>query len=388
MARIAPAAAGAVLLCLACASSAAPPVPPFEIRVDGKILRKSAGKLVLSLSAYELGGAKDVTLVNRRTGEKKVVALSSVYWDICYSETLPRDVYDGIAPEDWKPSIVWRIPDDMDALRDRLASVYEEQNRLRRELGNALLESGAGPARVSSRLTLNKIEKYHRIAATLAREYLRIAREKDSLNTYLYPLRIQIGFNPFGPELPSSKTTRLQLVREAIYWEAHRILTQHFGVDEAMVDLVFDAPTTVREFVPIGERSVSDAADFFPSVTLSGESIDCATYLQRQGFLGEVRHLVRLGRYRDPFITDRTLVDTFVNEGSVVGVSGRRVAVTFVPPFQRKGETVHVVLGERPGETVPIVLAASGGPGGFTFSGELPAATAAKIRAGMTVRRK
>ena len=386
MARIAAAAVGVVFSCLLGASSAVSAVPTFEIRVDGKVLRKSAGKLVLSLSAYELGGAKSITLVNRRTGEKKPIALSSVYWDICYSETLPRGVYDALKPEEWIPTVVWRIPDEADALRERLASVYDQQNRLRRELGNALLEGDAGGVRVSSRLTLNKIEKYHRIAAVLAREYLRIVREKDSLNTYLYPLRIQIGFNPFGPELPVSRTPPLQQVREAIYWEVHRILTQHFGIEEGMVDFVFDAPTTTREFLPIGD-AVSDAADFLPSVTLAGESIDCAAYLQRQGFFGEVRHLVRLGQYRDPFITDRTVVDTFVNQGAVVGVSGRRVAVTFVPPFQRQGETVHVLLGERPGESVPIVLSSPGGVGGFTLSGELPEATAAKIRAGMTVRR-
>ncbi len=387
MARIAAAAAGVVICCIVGASTADSAVPSFEIRVDGKVLRKSTGKLVLSLSAYELGGAKHVTLVNRRTGEKKPIALSSVYWDICYSETLPRDFYDRLNPDDWIPTVVWRIPDEADALRDRLASVYGQQNRLRRELGNALLESETAGIRVSSRLTLNKIEKYHRIAATLAREYLKIARENDGLNTHLYPMRIQIGFIPFGPVRPSSLTT-LEQVREAIYWEVHRILTQHFGIEEDMVDLVFDAPTTIREFLPIGERGVSDAADFLPSVTLAGESIDCAAYLQRQGFFAEVRHLVRRGRFRDPFITDRTVVDTFVNEGSVVGVFGRRVAVTFVPPFQRQGETVHVLLGERADEVVPIVLSASGGAAGFTLSAEIPAGAAAKIRAGMTVRRK
>ncbi len=386
MARFAAAASGVLLCCLVGASAAVSAVPSFEIRVDGKVLRKSTGKLVLSLSAYELDGAKGITLVNRRTGEKKPIALSSVYWDICYSETLRRDVYDSLEPDEWIPTVVWRIPDEADALRDRLASVYNQQNKLRRELGNALLEDAAGGTRVSSRLTLNKIEKYHRIAATLAREYLRIVREKDSLNTYLYPLRIQIGFNPFGPVLPVSRSSPLQQVREAIYWEVHRILTQHFGIEEAMVDFVFDAPTTTREFLPIGEGA-SDPVDFLPSVTLAGESIDCAAYLQRQGFFGEVRHLVRLGRYQDPFITDRTVVDTFVNQGSVVGVSGRRVAVTFVPPFQRQGETVRVLTGERSGEAVPIVPSASGGFGGFTLSGELPEDAAAKIRPGMTVRR-
>lgn len=387
MVRTASASAAVLLCCLVGASQASPP-PPFEIKVEGKVLRKTIGKVVLSLSAFELEGLQDVTLVNRRTGEKRVIGLASVYWDICYSETLTKDFYDALNPEEWIPTVVWRIPDEMDALRDRLASVYDQQNRLRRELGNALLEGKEGETRVSSRLTLNKIEKYHRIAARLAREYLKKAREKDDFNTYLQPLRIQIGFDPFGPRLPSDQAMPAQQVREAIYWEVHRILTQHFGVDESMVDFIFDAPATIREFVPAGATDAADVTDYVPSVTLAGKTIDCAAYLQRQDFFKEVRHLVRLGRFRDPFITDRAVVDRFVNEGSVVGVHGGRIAVTFVPPFVRRGETVDVVLSERADEVVPIVLAAPGGVGGFTLSDELPPGSAAKIRAGMTVRRK
>jgi len=387
MVRKASAVAAVLLSCLVEASSASP-VPPFEIRVEGKVLRKTIGKLVLSLSAFELGGAKSVTIVNRRTGAKRVVGLSSVYWDLCYSEPLPRAFYDALEPDEWFPTVVWKIPDEMDALRDRLASVYEQQNKLRRELGNALLEDRGGETRVSSRLALNKIEKYHRIAARLAREYLKKAREKDVLNTCLYPLRIQIGFNPFGPRLPSYQATPMQQARDAIYWEVHRILTQHFGIDEGMVDFIFNAPTTIRKFVPVGATDAAAATDYFPSVTLAGESIDCAAYLQRQGFFTEVLHRVRLGRFRDPFITDRAVVDAFVNEGSVVGVFGGRIAVTFVPPFMKEGETVRVILNGGGDEVVPIVLAAPGGIGGFTLSEELPPSEAAKIRAGMTVRRK
>jgi len=387
MARTASASAAVLLCCLVGASHASPP-PPFEIKVEGTILRKTTGKVVLSLSAFELEGVKEVTLVNRRTGEKRVVGLASVYWDICYSKTLPKAFYDALNPDEWLPTVVWRVPDEMDALRDRLASVYDQQNRLRRELGNALLDGEGRETRVSSRVTLDTIEKYHRIAARLAREYLKKAREKDDLNMHLYPLRIQIGFNPFGRQLPSYQATPLQQVREAIYWEVHRILTQHFGIDDSMVDFIFDAPATIREFVPVGATDAADVTESFPSVTLVGESIGCAAYLQRQDFFKEVRHLVRLGQFRDPFITDRAVVDAFVNEGSVVGIYGGRIAVTFVPPFLRGGETVHVVLSERADEAVPIVLAAPGGIGGFTLSEEIPPATAAKIHAGMTVRRK
>ncbi len=125
-----------------------------------------------------------------------------------------------------------------------------------------------------------------------------------------------------------------------------------------------------------------------PSLTVAGESIDCAAYLQRQGFFRDVLRLVRLRRFRDPFITDRALVDAFVNEGSVVGVTGDRVAVTFVPPFVGRGETVQVVLSDRPGDVVPIVLGSPGGLAGVSLSERLSGATAAKIRPGMVVRRK
>ena len=56
--------------------------------------------------------------------------------------------------------------------------------------------------------------------------------------------------------------------------------------------------------------------------------------------------------------------------------------------LSRQGETVHVLLGESADEVVPIVLSDRGGVGGFTLSAELPEGTAAKIRAGMMVRRK
>lgn len=181
--------------------------PVFRVSIDGKILRKASGKLVLSLSGFELGGMSTVTLRNLRTQETMEVGLSSVYWDISYSDPLPPDLLDRIDPGRWIPSITWSIPDTMEDLRDRLSRIYVHQNLLRRELGRTMVDDLEAEVRVSSRLTLNKIEKFHRVAAQVAEEYLRIVREQDEIDTYLYPLITQIGFNPFGIHSPNSRMT-------------------------------------------------------------------------------------------------------------------------------------------------------------------------------------
>ncbi|MEK6779762.1 MAG: hypothetical protein AABY80_08840 [Candidatus Deferrimicrobiota bacterium] len=388
MLRTVSVAAACVFLLLFVGTSVAAPAPDFLIRVDGKVLRKASGKLVLSLSSFELGDRKEVWLENRKTGEKRTISLSSIYWDICYTDSLSPDVYEALNPDEWLPYVVWGVADDLDSLRSRLSAVYEYQNKLRRELGNASLDVEGAAVKVSSRLTLNKIEKFHRIAAALAAEYLKKAREKDEINTYLYPLRIQIGFNPFGSHTSQSRFSPPHEVREIIYWEVHRILTQQFGINESLVDFVFDSPSTVRQLLPIGAARPEDLAEFYPNVTVGGEAIDCALYLQRQGFDKEVLQLVRLKMFRDAFIRDRLVVDHLVNEGQVVDVFGGKAAVTFIPPFMKQGETVYVAVDEDGKEEIPVVLSAPIAEGGYTLSADLSGPQSARIRPGMPVRRK
>ncbi|MBI5420027.1 MAG: hypothetical protein HZA60_08055 [Deltaproteobacteria bacterium] len=382
------AAVAALLLLFLAGTAGAAKVPMFSVRIDGKVLRKASGKLVLSLSAFELDGLQEVSLENRKTSEKRTVRLASVYWDISYTEPLPEDLYRSLNPDDWIPYVVWSTPNNLDALRERLSAIYAHQNDLRRELGRALLDDAGGEIKVSSRLTLNKIEKFHRMAAVLAKEYMKRAREKDDLNTFLYPLQIQIGFNPFGSHSPQSQRSALQQVREVIYWEVHRILTQQFGIEESLVDFVFDSPANIRRLLPVGLNEGEDPSDFFPTITLGGDSIDCALYLQRQGFGNEVKHLVRLREFRDPFITDRLVVDMMVNQGEVVGIQGDRVAVSFAPPFMTKGETVYIIADEERREELPIILATPVTEGGYTLSAALSERLVARIRPGMLVRRK
>ena len=379
--------AAAVLLLLAPLGAGAGEDPVFSVRVDGRILRKAAGKLVFSISGFEIAGQTAVHMENRKTGERLTVPVSSVYSDLCYSEPLPPGRLESIREDEWTVYVEWRIPATLEALNRRLSEVHKEQNRLRRELGGALLEGGDPAVKVSSRLTLNKIEKFHRIGAAIAGEILRRNRGNEDVNPFPFPVRIEVGFNPFGSRVSSLPRSPLEQMKEVVYWEIHRILTQQFGVRDDVVDLVYDSPATIREIVPPTGASLSDLDRFVPEVTLTSVAVDTAVYLSRQGTERNVRRLVRLKMYKDRYITDRTLLDAFVNEGSVVGAGERQVAVTFVPPFVRPGEVLYVDPGDG-GTEIPIVAAEVREAEGYTLSGPLPEDTISRIKPGMAVRRK
>jgi len=377
----------AALLLLAPLAAGAVPDPDFPVRVEGKILRKASGKLVFSISGFEIAGQTAIRMENRKTGELLTVPVSSVYADLCYSESLPPDRLESIREDEWTVFVEWRIPGTMEALNRRLSEVHEEQNRLRRELGGALLEGGDPAVKVSSRLTLNKIEKFHRIGTVIAREILRRNQGNVDSNPFLFPVRVEVGFNPFGIRTAASARSPLDQVTEVMYWEIHRILTQQFGVRDEVVDFVYASPATIRRVVPPAGATSSDLDRFVPEVTLTPVAVDTAVYLSRQGTEEDVHRLVRLKMYKDPYITDRGLLDEFVNEGSVVGAGERQVAVTFVPPFVRTGEVLHLDLGEGE-EEIPIVAAEIRREEGYTLSAQLPVELISRVKPGMAVRRK
>ena len=377
----------AALLLLSPPAASAGTDPSFSVRVDGRILRKATGKLVFSLSGFEIDGQTAVRMENRKTGEHRTVPVSSVYSDLCYSDALPQDLLDAIREDEWLVSVEWRIPDTLDALNRRLSMVHEEQNRLRRELGSALLEGGGHDVKVSSRLTLNKIEKFHRIGTAIAREILRRNRENPDSNPFLFPVRVEVGFNPFGNRAPASALSPLEQVREVMYWEIHRILTQQFGVRDAVVDYVYGSPATIRKVVPPIGAGPADLDRFVPEVTLSPVAVDAAVYLSRQGIDEHVHKLVRLRMYKDPYIADRILLDAYVNEGSVVAAQGARVAVSFLAPFVRAGETLYLDPGED-GKEIPIVAVEVREAEGYTLSAPLPEEVMSRVKPGMAVRRK
>jgi len=325
---------------------------------------------------------------HRRTGEVQTVPVSSAYGDSSYSEPLPPDRLQAIREDEWLVFVEWRIPATMESLNRRLSDIHDEQNRLRRELGKALLEGGDPAVKVSSRLVLNKIEKLHRIGAAIAGEILRRNRGNEDINPFLFPVRVDVGFNPFGSRTSASRRSPLEQVREVVRWEIHRILTQQFSVRDDVVDLVYDSPAVVREIVPPPGTEGPDLDRFVPGVTLTRMAIDTAVYLSRQGIVEEVNRLVRLRKYKDRYITDRVLLDAFVNQGSVVAAAGGQVAVSFVPPFVRAGETLVLFPDGVDGKGVPIVAAEVRETEGYTLSAPLPGEWASRVRPGMIVRRE
>jgi hypothetical protein len=377
--------AAALLLLLLAAPGAF--ADDFTVRVEGRILRKATGKLVFSLSAFELGGAKEVVVRNRKTGETRVVPVSAAYNDISYSETLADAELAAFGGGDWIATVDWRVPRTEQALNRRLYEVHKEQNRLRRELGSALTEGGDPSVKVSSRITLNKLEKFHRVGTLLAREILRVHGGNLEVNPFESPVRVEIGFNPFGGGSPASKGDPLTQVKEVLYWEVHRILTQQFGAREAEVDFVYDSPATVRAIVPPPGTDDAGRDGFVPAVTLSPVAVDTAVYLAHQRIGDEAQKYVRLRMFKAPFITDRVLLDSFVNTGSVVYVSETEAALSFVPPFARAGDVFHVDPEDGKGE-IPVVVATVRELEGVSVSAPLPAEWISRVKPGMVARRK
>ena len=111
----------------------------------------------------------------------------------------PAEELAAIDPDAWTPFVSWRIPLKTEELNRRLTAIHEQQNVLRHAMGNALLDEDPGSSKVTSRTTLNKIEKYHRLGNRIAQEIMRNWNREET-NPFFFPVRIQVGFNPFGPK--------------------------------------------------------------------------------------------------------------------------------------------------------------------------------------------
>jgi hypothetical protein len=357
------------------------------LRIDGRILRKSSGKLVMTLSAFELDNSATVTIEHRKSRVRKTLKLSSVYEDSCYSEALPPAEFDAIDPDAWIPFVSWRIPLTTEELNRRLTAIHEQQNILRHAMGNALLEEDASGGKVTSRTTLNKIEKYHRLGNRIAQEIMRNWNREET-NPFFFPVRIQVGFNPFGPQaVQNAQQTPLLQAREVIYWELNRLLTQQYGIDEVLVPLIYNAPGTVRVILPLGEQSRDELLAFSPQLFMSSETLDGAVYLLRQDFMVDIKSTLRTKEYLAPFVTDRPVLDAFVNEGKVVAVVGKQLALSFIPPFAVAGDRLFVVLDEESGQEAPVFIESIFDVEGYSLSAPLPDDLLPRLKAGMKVRR-
>jgi hypothetical protein len=369
------------------AASAAPAEDAFELRIDGRILRKATGKLVLTLSAFELDGQDTVTLEKRGTRETKRIRIGSVYEDSCYTEALPPAEYDSFDPDAWVAYVTWKIPYTNDELNRRLTSIHEQQNVLRHAMGHALLNDDPGSSRITSRSTLNKIEKYHRLGNRIAAEIMK-KWNREETNPFFFPVRIQVGYNPFGQQAAHSvQQAPLLQAREAIYWELNRLLTQQYGIDEVVVPLVYNAPGTIRHILPLGEQSPEELDRFSPQLYMSSETLDGAVYLLRQDFVADLKDTLRTREYLAPFVTDRPVLDAFVNEGKVTAVVGNKLALTFIPPFAVAGEKLYLVVDPEKEQEIPLVVESVFDVEGYSLSAPLPPEQVARAKAGMTVRR-
>ncbi|HEY3489969.1 MAG TPA: hypothetical protein VGK27_07605 [Candidatus Deferrimicrobiaceae bacterium] len=375
------------LVLLSVLASAASADEFLVLRIDGRLLRKSSGKLVTSLSEFELDGQGSVTIENRKTRERMTLKLTSVYDDSSYTETLPAALFDAIDLDAWTPFVNWRIPLTTEALNRRLTAIHEQQNSLRHAMGNALMEDDGGSGKVTSRSTLNKIEKYHRLGNRIAQEIMRNWNREET-NPFFFPVRIQVGFNPFGPKAASAQQTPLLQAREVIYWELHRLLTQQYGIDEALVPLIFNAPGTVRTIIPLGELSLEEQLVFSPQLLMSSETLDGAVYLQRQDFVIDLKNTLRTKAYLESFVTDRPVLDAFVNEGKVTAVIGRQLALSFITPYAVTGERLYVVVGSDERDEVPVTIEKIRADEGYSLTASLPEEAIARIRAGMKVHRR
>jgi hypothetical protein len=362
----------------------------LTLRIDGRILRKASGKLVTTLSAFEIDGQDAITLENRKSKEQKTVKLSSIYEDSSYTEALPPAEYEAFEPDAWIAYVNWSIPPNTDALNKRLTAIHEEQNLLRHAMGNALMEDDAGGGKVTSRSTLNKIEKYHRLGQRIAQEIMRNWNREET-NPFFLPVRIQVGYNPFGPKQAGNTfQTPLVQAREVLYWELNRLLTQQYGIDEVLVPLVYNAPGTTREINPMGEMSLDQQLEFSPQLHMSSETLDGAVYLLRQDFVVDLRNALRTRDYLGSFVTDRPVLDAFVNEGKVTAVAGDRLAVTFIPPFTVPGDRMFVVPegATNPSDEIPIVIETPKELEGYSLTAPLAPEQLARVKQGMKVRRR
>ncbi len=375
-----------VLILFAGLASTASAEEFLVLRIDGRIVRKTSGKLVMTLSAFELDGQKTVTIEHRKTRERKTVKLSSIYDDTCYSEELAPDVYNAIDPDGWTPFVNWRIPLTTEELNRRLTAIHEEQNVLRHAMGNALMDDETGGGKVTSRSTLNKLEKYHRLGSRIAQEIMRNWNREET-NPFFFPVRIQVGFNPFGSKSSGSQQSPMLQAREVMYWELNRLLTQQYGIDEVLVPMIYNAPGTVRKIIPLGDMTREELDSFSPQILMSSETLDGAVYLLRQDFVQDLKNTLRTKEYLDPFVTDRPVLDAFVNEGKVMAVVGDQLALSFIPPFVVAGEKLFVSVDSESGAEIPVTLGTILEADGYSMTVSLPADVVSGIKPGMKVRR-
>ncbi|RMG58986.1 MAG: hypothetical protein D6713_06510 [Deltaproteobacteria bacterium] len=326
-------------LILACAIVAPREGHSLTVTISGSVLRVSSGKFVISLGEFELGGARQVEILDRETGETTTVDLSSVYEDISYSSPLPEDLSGKFRPGRFICRVTRQVEDTREALEEFLTQVHEFENRLRRSLGK---EATAPGTYVSSRLVLGKIQKFHRIAAKVVAKLYEKGQEEDRYELFTHPVRFELEFSPDVEKAFGGNAKGLALAtRGLLYDEFERTFVQEFQLTPQEAELLYILPSTVKNFVvsDSGEGSVSFVP--FPYIEVSPEGLNALWYIHRQGLAPLLLRKINAGKPFDPVITDRDIVRKAVSLTRVIGKEGDSLFISAGTPFVKPGIRVR-----------------------------------------------
>lgn len=311
--------------------------------IPGTVLRKASGRLVLSLGSFEIGERKAAEVRHRNTGEEMTVRLSSVYEDSSYTVVLDRDIYSAIEAKDYECYVLWEIPGDMESMEEFLFRIHEYQNSLRKRLGAEVTATGQF---VSSRIVLGKLQKFHKIGANIVRKFFERGRKSDRYDLFRFPITFEIGFSPdIVQAYRGSVASYEKSLMELIYEEFGRTLWFEYGFGEDLIDIIFNAPLTVKNF---SIRKESEHVGFFvpaPYIRVPPDVLNAAWYIYRQDIVEEVGRKIKLSLLKDSMIYDRTVLKRAFTTGWTIGTMQGSLILSFTSPYVKPGDTVYVTIG-------------------------------------------
>lgn len=322
----------------------------FQQTIVGSVLRKTSGKLVFSLGSFEIGDRESLWVRNKKTGEEMSVGVSSVYDESSYSVVLDEDTYAAIAPEDYECFLRWEIPGDIDGMGKVLHGIHEYQNSLRKRLGASITPSGRF---VSSRIVIGKLQKFHKIGAQIVRKFFEKGRRGDRYDLFRFPITFEIGFNPdLVQSFGGNMITYEKALVELIYEEFGRTFWYEYGFGEGLIEIIFNAPLTLKNLALREDREVYRFFTPAPYVRVPPEVLNAAWYISRQGITEDVGEKIKFGLFKDSLINDRDVLKRTFTSGWTIGAIKGSFLLSFTGPYVKPGDTIFLIT--EGGEKVPV----------------------------------
>ncbi len=316
----------------------------LTLKIEGSILRQSSEKLVFSLGRFELGNKKEVFVKNKASGEIKKIPLSSIYEDISYSVPLDEKTLNSITGRTHTVYVTWEVEDRPEDLDDKLFQIHEFQNRLRKSLGKEMIADGSF---ISSRIVIGKIQKFHRIAATLVEELFNWGRENDRYSLFSHPVRFEIEFSPdiqkaFGGSRISLEKATKNLLRD----EFERTFMSEFGFSMEEVKLIYMMPSTIKNFV--FRKTSEETLLLVPTtyIEVPPSVLNALWYIHRQGIAKEVSRKIRLKHFNDTLLKDKDIIREVVTSAWVIGKTGNSLILSAGKPFVEEGTPIEIQYGK------------------------------------------